>query len=442
MKNKGYFYSVAIAVLLPGLSMAETLHDVATEVLNSHPDIRREQANVSSVEQAKQGAIGDYLPTLDLTGAIGHETSYEKNLNGSDVNLTRSELSLVFNQNLFKGFGSDAEYDRQAARHKAAAFSLNGTAQNILLRMTAVYLDVLRYQKILELSEEFVAAHKKIFTQVQARFNSGVGSDADNEQVRVRLTNAQSNEIAANNNYQDALSRYKAVVGVMPNHLLLPSQVEGLPDTLIEAIDRGFENHPVLKSANADIEEGQAQYEAAKAPYYPQLDFEVAGSWDENQAGFDGKDHDVTMLLKLKYNLFNGTKDLYKKEETAQLVNVAKKIRDQTKREVEEGLRLAWRAYEALDRQIPYLTERFIASQATYDGYAEQFKIGRRTLLDMLDTKSEVYQAEVDKVNAEYDYHYAQYRILNAIGSLDTYIKKLAERSKVTADHQVVAKES
>ena len=70
----------------PMVSMGETLHDVATEVLNSHPDIRREQANVSSVEQARQGAIGDYLPTLDLTGAIGHETSYEKNLNGSDVN--------------------------------------------------------------------------------------------------------------------------------------------------------------------------------------------------------------------------------------------------------------------------------------------------------------------------------------------------------------------
>ena len=107
--------------------MGETLHEVAGTVLSAHPDILREQANVSSVEQARQGAIGDYLPTLDLTGAIGHETSYEKNPNGSDVNLTRSELSLVFNQNLFKGFGSDAEYDRQAARHKAAAFSLNGT---------------------------------------------------------------------------------------------------------------------------------------------------------------------------------------------------------------------------------------------------------------------------------------------------------------------------
>ncbi|MEO1885038.1 MAG: TolC family protein, partial [Methylococcales bacterium] len=122
MKNKTYFYSAVIAVFLPGLLVAETLHEVAVTVLLAHPDILREQANVSSVEQARQGAIGDYLPTLDLTGAIGHETSYEKNLNGSDVNLTRSELSLVFNQNLFKGFGSDAEYDRQAARHKAAAF--------------------------------------------------------------------------------------------------------------------------------------------------------------------------------------------------------------------------------------------------------------------------------------------------------------------------------
>lgn len=421
--------TVMLSVVLPRLAFAETLRGVSERVIATHPDIQRERANVEAVVQAKKGATGDFFPTVDMRGAFGRENSYERNLGGQsfdeNVNLNRTDVSVVMNQNLFKGFASISEYDRQVARLLVAELELDGTTQDLLLKSTSAYLGVLRSKEILELSREFVTSHEEIFSQVKARFDSGIGSETDMEQVHVRLANAKSNEVAADNNYQDSLSHFKAVVGTLPGKLSNPEQVLShlLPLSLPEAIALGMRSHPVLQAANVGIKEGQAQYEASKSPYYPTIDLEVSGNMNKNQAGFNGTNTDVALMLRMNYNLFNGTKDLHKKQETAELVNVAKSERDQTKREIEESIRLSWRHYEALGRQLPYLKERLSASITTLEGYTEQYKVGRRTLLDVLDTKTEAYESEIDKVHAEYDYHYSQYRILNSIGSLSSALR-------------------
>lgn len=402
---------------------AASLKVVASDVLKTHPEVRAQWYQLQSTDEAISRAIGDYLPTLDLTASAGTEKSYD--INGpDDVTLSRSELSLIVNQNLFSGFASQAELNRQTARQRIATHQLHSIRQDLLLRIATVYLDVLRYAKILELSVDVTTAHQAIRTLIEKRFLSGVGSKADLDQVQVRLSNVQSNNILASRNYQDAYSRYKVLVGDFPNDLVIPNPIDNLPRNLDDALKKAALAHPSILSANHLIDEAKADQEASTSSLYPRIDVELIASWDENKEGVNQKDHDLMGRINVRYNLFNGTKDIHTRKESIFQVNLAKAKRDQVLREIEQSVRLSWRAHELIQRQIPYLRERIKKAQMTYQSYTQQFKLGRRTLLDLLDTKAEVYRSNVDQTNAEYDYRLAQYRLIHSIGSLQAHFEQ------------------
>jgi adhesin transport system outer membrane protein len=58
------------------------------------------------------------------------------------------------------------------------------------------------------------------------------------------------------------------------------------------------------------------------------------------------------------------------------------------------------------------------SSVRSRDAYQQQFNLGQRTLLDLLDSENEVFAARTSYVNAEFDQLFAMYRILNSMGLL------------------------
>ena len=87
-------------------------------------------------------------------------------------------------------------------------------------------------------------------------------------------------------------------------------------------------------------------------------------------------------------------------------------------RQVTEGFILSWNAFEQLNLQKKYIKMHVIASKDTQSDYKEQFQVGQRSLLDLLDTENELYQARRDFLDAEFTEISAQYRILHAMGLL------------------------
>ena len=105
-------------------------------------------------------------------------------------------------------------------------------------------------------------------------------------------------------------------------------------------------------------------------------------------------------------------------DSTAALYSQAKEIHDNAYREVEEGTRLAWQARESLKKQKEFLQQHVESSYQTVSAYKQQFTLGQRTLLDVLNTENELFEARKSYVNANYDELFAQYRLLNAEGKL------------------------
>jgi adhesin transport system outer membrane protein len=398
-----------------GFSHAETLQEAVEEMLTSNPDVLTVKYNRLARDQEVRQARSGYLPQLDFIGGVGVQDIEA----GQDSSLGTQEYMLSLRQNVFTGFADRNEIERQQSRVKSAAYRLHATADGTALQTAKVYLEVLRNEELLKLALENQLNHQRIADQIKLRSQSGVDSKADMDQIDGRLALADSNVVVTEINLLDAKNNYLAVVGRMPENLIKPEPPnQFMPPSLEDAIQLAIDKHPTLKSANADLEARVSQDRVASAKFMPIVDIEVDQHWRDNVDGYKGSRDELIAAIRLRYNLFHGFTDNARKSETVELVHEAREIRNHTQRQVVESIQLSWMAYQSMLKRKNYLDMHVKYGLDTTKAYTQQFGIGKRTLLDVLNSEAEFIDAKKDVVKNEYDGQIAQYRILNGMGEL------------------------
>ncbi|BFM11185.1 TolC family outer membrane protein [Simiduia litorea] len=422
-------FTRSLLIGLPLLGAATFVHalsleDAVRQALESHPEVLAAQHELDSRKAEVSLAKAGYLPRVDVTAGVGYEETRNPSTLDETVSLDRNELSLQARQMVFDGFATSEEVNRQRARVDSASYQALASTDNVTLRAAEVYLNLLRQVDLLQLAKDSLKEHQNIYDQMVLRNRSGVGSKADLDQISARLALANSNLVVAENNLLDARTNFYRVVGFLPDTktMAMPNQVVQLPADMEAAVGEASERHPTLLAAVADVSAAQAQYEAAGSNYWPTLQLEADKNIDNNIGGVEGRDEDLVVALRLRYNLYNGGADKARRGQTAYLLEEAREIRNNTHRQVIESMRLSWSNYEAVSNQLRYLQEHVRAATSTKKAYQQQFNIGRRTLLDLLNTENELVDSKRSLIGANYDRLFAQYRILNAKGDLTAYL--------------------
>lgn len=423
MNKKTLALAIPLALMVGGVQ-AVTLPEAVDATIQTNPDVLSAVHERRAVDKEIDQARAGYFPTLDLTLGTGYERTNNPSTRGrldegDSVGYNRNEAALNARQMLFDGFETKNEVSRQTARSNSRAYSVYSASENTALEAVEAYLNVLRREKIVELAQDNLDAHIRTHDQIQLRAERGVGRQADIQQSQGRLALAETNLIAEQSNLRDARTNYLRVVGMEPESLEDPeSPVSMIPDSVEEAINAAINNHPELKVASADLESARFQHQAARSPFFPRFDLELGVRQDNNIDGVRGSDRDMTAMLRMRYNLFNGGADQARREETAFLINQAAEIRNNTHREVEESTRLSWNALQTVNNQLSYFREYVDAAEKTRNAYQQQFNMGQRTLLDLLDSENELFSARISLTEAQYDRSYAMYRVLNSMGVL------------------------
>ncbi|MDF1584056.1 MAG: TolC family outer membrane protein [Methyloprofundus sp.] len=431
--------SLAVCLIVSTTSQAQTLQETIQYTLNNNPHIQAAKSERNAVvEQIGQARAG-YLPSVDLSFGYGYENSTNPTLtarNQSHVELDRREASIQIRQMLFDGFATQSEVERHTARADSRSYTVFGQSEIIALEATEAHLNVLRRNELVKLAEDNLHYHQSTHDQIILRANRGVGKQVDAEQSSGRLSLAEANYISESGNQQDAQTKFLRTVGILPTALATPSAPEKLiPKSLDDATEQAINNHPVLKSANAEINSAFAQYETAHSPFYPRVDVELGSTFNNNMDGIKGENNDLSAMIRVRYNLFNGGKDLYRQRETSYLINQSKDIRDNAYRQVVESMRLSWTAYKIISSQLGYLKGHMDSSIKANIAYKKQFNIGQRSLLDLLDSANELFTASVAYTNAKYDMHFAQYRLLASMGQLNAYLgTQLAKETEILSE--------
>ncbi|MDW3116065.1 TolC family protein, partial [Vibrio sp. 1727] len=197
--------------------------------------------------------------------------------------------------------------DRTAADAESVRFQLLADASDKALEVTKVYLDAVKAYEVLKLSENNLAVHKDIYTDIKKRVTSGIGSTADLTQVEARLAKAHGNLAAAQNNLYDSHTMFTRLVGQTPQGLIFPRADQNfIPYTVDEAVGLAFELHPVIQIALADVDSAKFQYKQSKGVNYPTISIEASQTWKDDADGLKGRSDETLAMLRLRYNLFNG----------------------------------------------------------------------------------------------------------------------------------------
>ncbi len=413
------FFGVAVVISLlsvSGQSQGETLQEAVKYVIETNPQIRTVVYNRLARDQEVKQARAGYFPELGLTAGAGFreiEAPVEDSLNPW-------EFTLSLRQNIFRGLQDINEVNRQKARVRSEAYTIQTIAEDNALETARAYLQVMRKQEFVDLAEENLSIHKRIYDQIRLRSESGVGKSADMYQVQSRLALAESNVIVTKTNLVDAETNYHRIVGHMPENLDKPEELTSvLPTSFEEIQESAIEGDPTLKSAEEDLQARHQQDKVAKAPYWPIVDIELDKGWSEDlDYGLNTDRENLIGMLRVRYNFFRGWKDRARKVETTQLVSEAREIRNNTYRQVVERSRLSWMAYQSTLARIQYLEDRVESTTLTAQAYSKQWNIRQRTLLDVLDAEAERIEATQDLLDTKYEGIFSQFRMVNNIGGL------------------------
>ncbi|WP_286238824.1 TolC family outer membrane protein [Neptuniibacter halophilus] len=422
MKNKQLWTILLPCVLLPTHLPAQTLTEAVSQTMTTNPEMQvygyRKLAADRNVDQARAG----YYPKVDANLGIGYERTNNSSTRPDTVELTRGEAGLNATQMLFDGFRTKNEVDAANARVDEAVNRVASESERLGLAAVTAYMEVLRQDELLQMSDKNIEFHKETYDRIESRSSSGFGSTVDLQQVEGRLAQAESNRLAILQAQKDARANFVRIVGSEPENLSLPKLedccTDNIPPTLQLAVDQACLRHPELKAAIANYENSLSRELAEKSRYSPELRLDLEANWDNDLDGVDGTNEDKLAMLRGDYNVYKGGSDQAANRQQQHLSEAAKQQVREIKRQLDRDIRLAWNSRILTGKTLPKLEQRAMAAEETRDSYTEQFRIGQRTLLDLLDTENELFSARSELVNGKYDNHLSEYRLMAAVGVL------------------------
>jgi len=408
----------------PGTSSAgaTTLRDVVEQTINTNPEVLAAWNGFQAAGHDVGVAFGGYFPQIDVTGGVGLEDRQNDQQGSYDTDY----LELTLNQMIYDGFATASEVERLDRAELVRYYELMGASQNAALDATNAYLDVQRYRELVGLAQGNYQKHLEVFNQIEARAMSGAGRRVDLEQISGRLALAESNLLTEASNLHDVSARFQRLVGELPPESLspAPSFAEGLPADVGEALQLAYEGNPDFHAAIENIEASRAEREGTKAPFQPRLDLvgrtgTYKGSDTDGDFISDNEHEDRSSVeLVASMNLYRGGSDLASFRAASDRVEQAINLRDKACVDIRQTTTIAFNDTRQLRDQLTYLNEHRQTTDKVRGAYKQQFDIGQRSLLDLLDIENEYFEASRAYTNAQFDVALADARTLAAMGHL------------------------
>ncbi len=400
--------------------LPEALRDAASKAVIGNPEVQAHWHAFKMAGGDQAAAKSGYRPQIDLEASTARERRTTPYTNSQQYNHYGATLTL--NQMLYDGFLTRNETRRLGFTALTRYFETVDSAETTTLEVFRAYADVLRYRELVELAKVNYAEHKQTSDQITQRAGAGVGRRVDAEQANGRLALAESNLLTELSNLHDVSARYVRLVGEVPAAKLPPFPAKftlpHLPTSAIEAMNQAASRNPALNAAIENVRASRAAIDSRKAAFGPRVDLRLSQSQDHNLLGALGQTRQSVVELLLTYNLYRGGADEARMTQAAEALNQALDLQDKACRDMRQTLSIAFNDMLRLNEQLGYLDQHRLSTDKAREAYRQQFDIGQRSLLDMLDTQNEYFESSRAYVNAQYNQITAQARTLAGIGRL------------------------
>lgn len=399
-----------------------TLDQAIAAALETSPEINQAIMNKEAIEFEREQAQGLYLPRVDIEASAGVrrlENPTRRTLGIEEDVLYPLEAGITAEQTLVDFGRRRGELTRQAARTDGAALRVAERSENIALLVSRQYLDILLQQRIFAASDDNVTFHRNLVSDLGQGVQQGSISIADQQQAQERLQAAIVRKAEAEEALVNAQIKLQTLTGLTVSGAAMPASLRtAITPTLGEAVAEARQNNPKVKEAAADVDAAHALVSKANGDLYPTIGIDARGRVGEDIDGFAGKTNDVQARVVLKWNIFDGGINRAKYQETVRRASEARFRLHELGRFAEEDVRSAWNSMSTQRKVGDELSTQSKVSDDLLLSYREQFNVGRRSLLDVLDAQNTRYNVQIRLETARFAEQFAEYRLLAATNKL------------------------
>ncbi len=398
-----------------GNAFAESLSEALASAYAGNPTLKAERARQRGTDELVPQALSGWRPTVTAQDTLSQTWSNTDVTKRSD-NLSAS-VTIALSQPIFRGFKTvngtkEAESNVQAGRQ-----NLLSVEQDVLFQAIQAYMNVIRDRQIVALRKKNVSVLRQELNAANERFKVGEITRTDVAQSRARLAQSQSAVASANANLSASIAGYEKVVGRKPGSLKYPHLAK-LPRTLQQAQAAALDVNPNILAAAYVKDAADYSIEVAKGDLLPELRLTASATLTKDpQQGIERSDNQqIEGVLSIP---------LYEAGRVYSAVRQSKQVASQRQlqiivagRAVRESVDNAWYSFEAARQAIVANKSQVSASELALDGVRQEYLVGSRTTLDVLNAQSDVVTARIALVSAERDQIVSSYQILGSVGQL------------------------
>jgi len=403
---------------LPAYSQVDTtisLADALTHAASASPDVARGKANVWEARSQQRLAVGAFLPQI----------AYQANFSNADLASPEPPLSLALpgptygtgvlaSLDLFTAGRRGAQRRAADAERTAADASLVDRTYGARLTVEVAFLDVLRAEDLIKVSEARLARDQEALNVAQHRLEAGTSFRSDVLRAGVELSSAKEALLAAQAQYTSAAFELGRVTGLgraVGANEADSTIVRPLPVPDREIVDLIVAGGPTVRAADASADAATASVRAAKSQYFPTIN--ASGGYSVySQPATHGPLIDGGQAWQFRVGVVYPIFDGFQREDGVSRADAeadaASATRADTKREARAAAERGLANLNVAGERIRLAEEAVV--QATEDMRVQdaRYQAGASTILDRLTSEATLVATEQDAVTARYDYGIAR----------------------------------
>ncbi|MBX9704814.1 MAG: TolC family protein, partial [Gammaproteobacteria bacterium] len=341
---------------------------------------------------------------------------------GGSVRLMRQEFSATLDQVIFDGFFRSSLVKERQANLELSREQLRSIRNAIALGTAEAYQDVLKARAVVAIYQDSIKSHQKTLSASIKRVKSGAGGRSEVHLAASRLQLAQSKLQDALSALDAANNKYQEYTGSLPPAVMEPPVVPAtaIPKDFETVWQTSANENPSLLSAQEKVAAAEARLKETKAVFMPTVSLDGADNRNNELEGVPGPNDSASIMLRVKYNLFaGGTQVEQYKTDHANYIRAQFDL-EATHRELYDTVSTTWDALQVTTTRMPYLQGYQDQSHNVFLDYSKEYRVGQRSLFDVLNAENEYYSARVNYLTGYNEWLDNHYRLLAIMGKLDT----------------------
>jgi outer membrane protein, adhesin transport system len=393
--------------LLTHRAEAQTLHEAVLISLAQYPAILAAQSRVNAAESDIIRAQSGHWPQVGWTGTYN---AYQSG-NISNNWIQSPTVSL----NVWSSGRIQAGVERSKALADSGRQQQRITRDDVALLATEGYLNWAHQLDMVRLAKDNVLQHQRILGSIGQIVAADSGRRIDYSQAQVRMANAELSLKQAMADLAVAQERLnRMLLGRMPDKPAGLDFVVGVnPASAQEALAALNDSHPAISRQIALVSAAQATLKAARSQYGPTVDL----TYGKQTAQGSGQGGYLTQVV-VSMPIFQGGATYGSVGTAAAELQASEHSLAETRLVLRERVLVSWSEWLSAQSRGKQGAAQAATAKSLVWGYWQQFQVGRRSLLDLLNVQSDLYTYQVNAANANYESTVARARLLAGMGKL------------------------